>query len=164
MGYHVAAVAAVAQELQAIPAELDAATAQQRLAEHGPNVLVDAKKKTVWQLLLHQLADVMIVVLLVAAGVSGVVGEWKSACVIIAIAIVVLNPVIGFVQEYRADKAMEALQKMATTQAQVVRDGQTVEIAAVDLVPGDVAVLEAGDVTSLLCGCRSRRPWLCKWR
>ena len=144
MDYHVAAVAAVAQELQANPAGLDAATAKQRLAKHGPNVLADAKKKTVWQLLLHQLADVMILVLLVAAGVSVAMGEWKSAYVILAI--VVLNAVIGFVQEYRADKAMEALQKMATTQAQVLRDGQTVEIAAAELVPGDVAVLEAGDV------------------
>ena len=70
MDYHVAAVAAVAQELQATPAGLDAATAQQRLAEYGPNALADAKKKTVWQPLLHQLADVMILVLLVAAGVS----------------------------------------------------------------------------------------------
>ncbi|TGE16546.1 cation-translocating P-type ATPase [Hymenobacter elongatus] len=144
MEYHVAAVADVAQELKSTPAGLDAATARQRLAEHGPNILADPKKKTVWQLLLHQLADVMILVLLVAAGVSGAVGEWKSVYVILAI--VVLNAVIGFVQEYRADKAMEALQKMAASQAQVLRDGQTVEIAAADLVPGDVAVLEAGDV------------------
>jgi Ca2+-transporting ATPase len=144
MDYHVASVADVAQELTSTPAGLDAATSQQRLAEHGPNVLADAKKKTVWQLLLHQLADVMILVLLAAAGVSGAVGEWKSVYVILAI--VVLNALIGFVQEYRADKAMEALQKMASSQAQVLREGKTVEIAAADLVPGDVAVLEAGDV------------------
>ena len=139
-----APVADVAQELHSTPAGLDAAAAQQRLAEHGPNLLADSKKKTVWQLLLHQLADVMILVLLTAAGVSVLVGEWKSACVILAI--VLLNAVIGFVQEYRADEAMAALQKMAATQAQVLRNGQTVEIAAADLVPGDVAVLEAGDV------------------
>ncbi|GAA4005282.1 cation-translocating P-type ATPase [Hymenobacter fastidiosus] len=144
MQYHVASVADVAQELKSTPAGLDAATSRQRLTEHGPNVLADARKKTVWQLLLHQLADVMILVLLVAAGVSGAAGEWKSVYVILAI--VVLNAVIGFVQEYRADKAMEALQKMAASQAQVLRNGQPVEIAAADLVPGDVAVLEAGDV------------------
>ncbi|GAA3931359.1 cation-translocating P-type ATPase [Hymenobacter algoricola] len=144
MDYHVASVADVAHELKSAPAGLDAATAQQRLAEHGPNVLADTRKKTVWQLLLHQLADVMILVLLVAALVSGAVGEWKSVYVILAI--VALNAVIGFVQEYRADQAMEALQKMAATQAQVLRNGQPVEIAAADLVPGDVAVLEAGDV------------------
>src|SRR5687767_12088418 len=115
MDYHVASVADVAQELKSTPAGLDAATSQQRLAEHGPNALVDVKKKTEWQLLLHQLADVMILVLLVAAGVSAAVGEWKSVYVILAI--VALNAVIGFIQEYRADNAMEALQKMAANQA-----------------------------------------------
>ena len=144
MDYHIVSVSEVARSLHTTPAGLDEATVRQRLAEHGPNALADAKKKTVWQLLLHQLADVMILVLLVAAGVSGLVGEWKSSYVILAI--VVLNAVIGFVQEYRADQAMEALQKMAATQAQVLRNGQTVEIMAADLVPGDVAVLEAGDV------------------
>ncbi len=144
MEYHVAPVAEVARELQATPAGLDAGLARQRLLEIGPNVLTETKKKTVWQLLLHQLADVMILVLLAAAGVSVLVGEWKSAGVILAI--VVLNAIIGFVQEYRADKALEALQKMAATQARVLRHGQPVEIAAADLVPGDVAVLEAGDV------------------
>ena len=144
MDYHVVSVGEVARSLHTTPVGLDAATARQRLAEHGPNALADTKQKTVWQLLLHQLADVMILVLLVAAGVSVAVGEWKSAYVILAI--VLLNAVIGFVQEYRADKAMEALQKMAANQAQVLRNGQTIEIAAADLVPGDVAVLEAGDV------------------
>ena len=122
MDYHIASVADVAQELKSTPAGLDAATSRQRLAEHGPNALADAKKKTVWQLLLHQLADVMILVLLAAAGVSVLIGETKSAYVILAI--VVLNAIIGFVQEFRADKAMEALQKMAASHAQVLRDGQ----------------------------------------
>ena len=144
MDYHVASVADVAQELKSTPAGLDVATARQRLAEHGPNTLADAKKKTVWQLLLHQLADVMILVLLAAAGVSVLIGEAKSAYVIVAI--VVLNAVIGFVQEYRADKAMEALQKMAASHAQVLRDGQPQEVPTADLVPSDVVLLEAGNV------------------
>ena len=100
-----------------LPAGLAVATARQRLAEHGPNLLAETKQKTVWQLLLHQRTDVMILVLLVAAGVSVAVGEWKSAYVILAI--IALNAVIGFVQEYRANKALEALQKMAATQALV---------------------------------------------
>ena len=144
MDYHIASVADVAQELKSTPAGLDAATSRQRLAEHGPNVLADAKKKTVWQLLLHQLADVMILVLLAAAGVSVLIGEAKSAYVILAI--VVLNAIIGFVQEFRADKAMEALQKMAASHAQVLRDGQPQEVPTADLVPGDVVLLEAGNV------------------
>ncbi|MVN78822.1 HAD-IC family P-type ATPase [Hymenobacter sp. HMF4947] len=144
MDYYLAPVADVAAELATLPAGLDAATASQRLAAHGPNRLADAHQKTIWQLVLHQLADVMILVLLVAAGVSVLIGEAKSAYVILAI--VVLNALIGFVQEYRADKAMEALQKMAASHAQVLRGGQAQQVPTADLVPGDVVLLEAGNV------------------
>ncbi|OGX86766.1 ATPase [Hymenobacter lapidarius] len=144
MDYYLTPVTEVAAELTTSPAGLDAATAGQRLAEHGPNQLADAQQKTIWQLVLHQLADVMILVLLTAAGVSVLIGEAKSAYVILAI--VMLNAVIGFVQEYRADKAMEALQKMAASHAQVLRDGRPQEILTAELVPGDVVLLEAGHV------------------
>ncbi len=144
MDYHVTSVEDVAHALNTSPAGLDPATAQQRLSEHGKNQLEDVKKKTIGQLLLHQLADVMILVLLAAASVSALVGELKSTYVILAI--VVLNALVGFIQEYRAEKALEALQKMAATQAQVLRKDQPVKVAAADLVPGDVAVLEAGNV------------------
>jgi Ca2+-transporting ATPase len=144
MDYYLTPVAAVAAELTTSPAGLDAVTAGQRLIEHGPNQLADTQQKTVWQLVLHQLADVMILVLLAAAGVSVLIGEAKSAYVILAI--VVLNGVIGFVQEYRADKALEALQKMAGSHAQVLRDGQAQEVLTAELVPGDVVLLEAGHV------------------
>ena len=144
MEYHIVSVTDVASELNSSPAGLDAATAGQRLAEYGPNQLTATQQKTIWQLLLHQLADVMILILLAAAGVSVLIGEAKSAYVILAI--VVLNGVIGFVQEYRADKAMEALQKMAASHAQVLRDGQPQEVPTADLVPGDVVLLEAGNV------------------
>jgi Ca2+-transporting ATPase len=144
MDYYLTPVADVAAELATSPAGLDAATAGQRLAEHGPNQLTNAHQKTIGQLVLHQLADVMILVLLAAAGVSVLIGEAKSAYVILAI--VVLNAIIGFVQEYRADKAMEALQKMAASHAQVLRDGQAQQVLTADLVPGDVVLLEAGNV------------------
>ena len=144
MEYHIVSVTDVASELNSSPAGLDAATAGQRLAEYGPNQLTATQQKTIWQLLLHQLADVMILILLAAAGVSVLIGEAKSAYVILAI--VVLNGIIGFVQEYRADKAMEALQKMAASHAQVLRDGQPQEVPTADLVPGDVVLLEAGNV------------------
>jgi Ca2+-transporting ATPase len=144
MDYYLTPVADVAAELATSPAGLNAATAGQRLAEHGPNQLTDAHQKTIWQLVLHQLVDVMIVVLLAAAGVSVLIGEAKSAYVILAI--VVLNAIIGFVQEYRADKAMEALQKMAASHAQVLRDGQAQQVPTANLVPGDVVLLEAGNV------------------
>jgi Ca2+-transporting ATPase len=144
MDYYLIPVADVATELATSPAGLDAVTAGQRLAEHGPNQLADAHQKTIWQLVLHQLADVMILVLLAAAGVSVLIGEAKSAYVILAI--VVLNALIGFVQEYRTDKAMEALQKMAASHAQVLRDGQAQQVPTAELVPGDVVLLEAGNV------------------
>jgi Ca2+-transporting ATPase len=144
MEYYLAPVADVAVALATSPAGLDAATAGHRLAQHGPNQLADAHQKTIWQLVLHQLADVMILVLLAAAGVSVLIGEAKSAYVILAI--VVLNAIIGFVQEYRADKAMEALQKMAASHAQVLRNGQAQQVLTAELVPGDVVLLEAGNV------------------
>ena len=143
MDYHIASVADTARALGSTPAGLAPATAQRRLAEHGKNELADVKKKTVGQLL-HQFTDVMILVLLAAAVISGLVGEAKSTYVILAI--VLLNALVGFLQEYRASKALEALQKMAASQAQVRRGGQLLKAAAADLVPGDVVVLEAGNV------------------
>ena len=144
MDYHVVPVEEVARSLHTTPAGLDTATARQRLAEHGPNQIADARRKTIWQLVLHQLLDVMILVLLAAALVSGLMGELNSTYVILAI--VAVNAVIGFIQEYRAEKALEALKKMAASQAQVLRDGQTLKMAATDLVPGDVVLLEAGNI------------------
>ncbi len=144
MDYHATPVADVAESLGTSPAGLNPETAQQRLAEHGKNQIEDARKKTVWQLVLHQFLDVMILVLIAAAVVSGLIGELKSTYVILAI--VVLNAIIGFVQEYRAEKAMEALQKMAASRARVVRNGQPIDVEAAELVPGDVTLLEAGNV------------------
>lgn len=144
MNYHTRPVADIPHLLDTTPTGLDPETARQRLAEYGKNEIVDARKRTVWQIALHQLADVMILVLIAAAVISGFVGELKSTYVILAI--VVINTIVGFVQEYRAEKAMEALKKMASNQARVLRKGQTIDVAAADLVPGDLTLLEAGNV------------------
>ena len=144
MEYHIAPVADVAKSLNTTPAGLDTATAQQRLAEFGLNQIADAKTKTVWQMLLHQFTDVMILVLIAAAIVSGAVGELKSTWVILAI--IVLNAIIGFAQEYQAEKSMEALKKMAANQARVLRNGQAIDVEASELVPGEVTLLEAGNI------------------
>ena len=144
MEYHIAPITDVAKSLDTTPAGLDSATAQQRLAESGKNQIADAKKKTVWQMLLHQFTDVMILVLVVAAVISAVVGELNSAYVIGAI--IILNAIIGFVQEYQAEKSMEALKKMAANQARVMRNGQSIDVEASELVPGDVTLLEAGNI------------------
>ena len=141
-------MADVAQALGTAPGGIDAATARHRLA--------DPARKSGWQLLLHQLTDVMILVLLVAAGVSVLVGEASSAYVILAI--VGLNAAVGFGQEYRADQALAALQKLAAQQAQVLRGGQPQAIAAAGLVPGDAVLLEAGLATRCRPTCASSKP------
>ncbi|UOQ69453.1 cation-translocating P-type ATPase [Hymenobacter volaticus] len=144
MEYHLHSAAEVAQDLHTSPGGLDPAAVHQRQAQYGPNQITDGQKKTVLQLLGRQFTDVMILVLLAAALLSGIIGELNSACVILAI--VLLNALVGFGQEYRADQAMAALQKMAAYQAVVVRGGQPLKVAAADLVPGDVTLLEAGNV------------------
>ncbi|AMJ65995.1 cation-translocating P-type ATPase [Hymenobacter sp. PAMC 26628] len=145
MEYYLASVAEVAHVLRTTPAGLDAATARQRLAEYGPNQLPDPQQKAWWQLL-RQFTDVMILVLLAAAGIAAVVGDAQSTYVILAI--VGLNALMGFGQEYRAGKAMSALQQLAVQPAQVLRGGQPRTVNATDLVPGDTVLLEAGDVIS----------------
>ncbi len=144
MDHYLVPATEVAQALHTTPAGLDVATARQRLVEYGPNQLADTKQKAWWQLLLRQFTDVMRLVLLAAAGSSVAVGEAQSAYVILAI--IILNAALGFGQEYRADKAMAALQRLAPSQAQVLRGGPPEAVPAADLVPGDVLLLEAGNV------------------
>ena len=117
--------------------------ARKRLAEHGPNRLPEAGRRTLLGMLLHQFADFMIGVLLAAAVVSGIVGEPQDTIAILVI--VLLNAVIGAVQEYRAERAVAALREMATPEAQVRRGGHLVTISATELVPGDIVLLDAGN-------------------
>jgi Ca2+-transporting ATPase len=123
---------------------LCASEAQARLASSGPNELVEAPRRGPLAMLAAQFADFMIVVLIAAAVVSGAVGEVADAIAILVI--VLLNAVIGFVQEYRAEQAVAALRKIAALSARVVRDGEVADIAARELVPGDLVVLEAGNI------------------
>lgn len=123
---------------------LSADEVQRRLVEYGPNELREKKKRTVFMMFLDQFKDFMILVLIAAAVISGVIGDPEDTIAIIVI--IVLNAVIGFVQEYRAEKAMAALKKMAAPTATVVRDGMASNIAASDLVPGDLVMIEAGKV------------------
>jgi P-type Ca2+ transporter type 2C len=117
-----------------------------RLAEHGPNELEEEPRRPRWLMFLGQFANTMIVVLLIAAAITVAIGDLKDAIVITAI--VVLNAVIGFVQEFRAEQAMAALRSMAAPAARVVRDRTERTIPAAEVVPGDILVLEAGDVVS----------------
>ncbi len=115
---------------------------EKRLADIGYNQLEEGKRKTPVDILLSQFKDVMIIILLAAAIVSGIIGDLKDTIVILVI--VVLNALVGFLQEYRAEKAMQALKKMTDIQARVIRAGQTNYVPASELVPGDLVVLETG--------------------
>jgi Ca2+-transporting ATPase len=118
--------------------------AAKRLRQYGPNELKEKKKRTPLIMLLDQFKDFMIVILMAAAVVAGIIGEMTDTLVILAI--VIANAVIGFVQEYRAEKAMEALKEMAAPQATVVRDGNAQRIDSRDIVPGDIVLLDAGAI------------------
>ena len=121
---------------------LSTAEAASRLAAHGPNALQEAPRRSPWAIFFGQFADFMIIVLILAAGIAGLLGEWVDTAVILAI--VVVNAIIGFIQEYRAEEALAALQRLAAPLATVVRDGHTLTIPAAEIVPGDIVRLEAG--------------------
>jgi len=118
--------------------------AEVRLQRYGPNAIREGRRRGPLRMLLSQFADFMILVLLVAALISGIVGEPADTVAIVVI--VALNAVIGFVQEFRAERAMEALKRMAAPSASVRRRGQIMTLAADRLVPGDVVLMEAGNV------------------
>ena len=123
---------------------LDAAEVARRRAEAGPNALEAAKRRSAWRMLFDQLTDFMVVVLIGAAVVAGLLGEPEDAITIGVI--VVLNAALGFVQEFRAEKAMTALQALGAPCARVRRGGASHVVPAVELVPGDVVRIEAGDM------------------
>ena len=125
---------------------LTSAEAARLLAEHGPNELQREESKNPVLLFLAQLKSPMIILLGVAAIISGALGEVPEAIAIIAI--VVLNAVVGFVQEFRAEKAVLALRSLTAPRARVLRDGQAALIAAREVVPGDVLLLESGDLVA----------------
>ncbi len=123
---------------------LTAAEAAARLSQHGPNALVEGRRRGPVRMFFDQFTDFMIVVLLIAAVVSGILGDVVDTIVILVI--VVLNAVIGFIQEYRAEAAIAALRQMAAPEARVLRDDRTHSIPAQELVPGDIVLLDAGNV------------------
>ncbi len=126
---------------------LTAGEAARRLERHGRNELKQAKKKSVWQMYLEQFKDVMVIVLIAAALISGVLlGEWVDAAIILFV--VLLNALLGVIQENRAEKSLEALKKLSSPHAKVKRDGAVTSVPAAELTPGDVVILEAGDYVS----------------
>jgi P-type Ca2+ transporter type 2C len=124
--------------------------AQKRLEQYGPNELIDKGTKSPWKILWEQMTGIMVIILLVSAVISLFLEEYTDAIVILII--VILNALLGFTQEYRAEQAMAALKKMAVPNVRVRRNGHTREISAQGLVPGDIVLLEAG--SSVPADCR----------
>jgi Ca2+-transporting ATPase len=118
--------------------------ATKRQLQYGPNELFEKRHKAVWMMFLDQFKDFMILVLIAAAVVAGVIGDPVDTLAIVLI--VLLNAILGFVQEYRAEKAMAALKRLSAPSATVMRDGRAETIPAERLVPGDMVILEAGNV------------------
>ncbi|WP_343307207.1 cation-translocating P-type ATPase [Chitinophaga niabensis] len=117
---------------------------QQKLEEFGKNELETKKKVHPVLLFFRQFFEVMILVLVVAAVISAFIGEVSDTFVIIVI--IILNAVVGFIQEYRAEKAMDALRKMAAPVSTLIRNGSTIQLPSIELLPGDIVLLEAGNM------------------
>jgi len=139
----------VMKNLDSSPDGLTSQQAQERLEKYGPNKLKEGEKPTLLQRFLAQLKDPMLIILMIAAAVSALTGmisgesEWAE--VIIIIAVVLLNAILGVIQESKAEAAIEALQTMTAATCKVIRDGKQISLHSDELVPGDVVVLEAGD-------------------
>ena len=143
--YYALSTSALYQQFKTGEQGLSSEQAKQRLAEQGPNALTQAKRKNLFQRFFDQFKDFMILVLLVAALVSGIIAhEWPDAFLILAV--VLINAVFGVFQESKAEEAIDALRKMATPEAHVRRDGNVATISSENLVVGDLVLLEAGDI------------------
>jgi len=141
--WHTLPVDAVMLRLDSTPHGLAEGEVERRFARYGPNELQAAGGISPWAILFEQFKNVLIIILLFATAISAFLGQGVEA---IAIAVIVLFAVVlGFIQEYRAERAIEALRQMAAPTVTVIRDGQEVEIPARELVPGDLILLHAGD-------------------
>lgn len=144
----------VMKDLDAVPEGLNSGEASKRLEKYGKNELARPKGKSLIRRFLEQLADPMIIILLVAAVVSGITAAYANesfADVFIILFVVVINAVLGVYQESKAEKAIEALQKMTAATSKVLRDGEIAHVKSADMVPGDVVLLEAGDAVPADC-------------
>lgn len=118
--------------------------AAKRLAETGENVLMEGKKKSVLQVFLSQFADLLVVILIIAAAISMLSGNLESTLVILAV--IILNAILGTVQHQKAEKSLDSLKSLSSPGARVLRQGQKMEIPSREVVPGDILLLEAGDL------------------
>src|SRR5262245_52711712 len=130
--------------LESAAAGLSSAEAARRLAQYGPNEVVTARRVRVWARIVKQLRDPLILVLLAAAGLTVATGDLPDSAIILLV--VVVNTAVGVAQEVRAERAVAALTAMAAPHALVRREGEEIQVAAREVVPGDVVMLAEGDV------------------
>jgi len=141
--YHTLTVDETYEALNTNPAGLDEKDTRGRISVYGPNELKEEKGRSLFAKFLDQFKDIMIIILLIAAGISGFMGEITDTVIILAV--VLINAVLGVMQESKAEKALAALKKMSAPFAKVKRNGDVKHIKASEIVPGDIVILEAGD-------------------
>ncbi len=141
------------EAVQSLESDIQSGLTQVQVAErhqkYGPNELIERGAKSPWKILWEQLTGIMVVMLIISAAVSILLQEYKDAIVILVI--VVLNAILGFTQEYRAEQALAALKRMAVPKVRVKRDGHVQEVSSRDLVPGDIVLIEAGNAIPADC-------------
>jgi P-type Ca2+ transporter type 2C len=143
MSFYSQSIESVFEEFRTSLQGISEAEVQERLVKFGPNQLLEKKRKPTWILFFRQFKDFMILVLAAAAVISGIVGDLTDTLIILII--IVLNAILGFVQEFRAEKAMQSLKTLTETQTKVIRAGNTTSIPSNEIVPGDLILLEAGN-------------------
>jgi magnesium-transporting ATPase (P-type) len=142
--YHLKSIEVLATELSVDSSNgLSSGEAAKRLQEHGNNILTSKKKIYPWKIFFRQFKNIIVILLVVAAGISFFLGEGVEAIAVLTV--ILLNALFGFFTEFRAEKSVEALKQMIAKTAKVIRDGTLSEIAAELVVPGDILFLEEGD-------------------
>ena len=141
--YHTEQAQTVFELLESTPSGLSKDEVNKRLTKYGPNTLPEPKGRGLLVRFLYQIHNILIYVLLVASAVTAILGHWIDASVILAV--VLINAMIGFVQEGKAENALKAIRKMLSPNAMALRDGKKISVAAQALVPGDTVMLQSGD-------------------
>lgn len=136
----------ILKQLDADEDGLSSSEAKQRQEKYGKNMLSEGKKQTVFGVFFSQFKDLLIIILIIAAIISAVSGQAESTIVILAV--IVLNAILGTVQHFKAEKSLESLKKLSSPRVKIMRDGLKSEIDAADVVPGDIMLLEAGDMVA----------------
>ena len=144
--YYLETKAEILKEFKTDSNGLSQQQAQDQLAKYGKNALIEGKKKTAFQVFLEQFKDLMVIILIIAAVISAFTGDLESTLVIIAV--LILNAILGTVQHIKAEKSLESLKSLSSPSAKVLRNGEKIEIDSKDIVPGDIMLLEAGDMVT----------------